>query len=129
MGHTMVMGRRTFDSIGRPLPGRRTVVLTRTPTYCPPGVETAPDLQTALRWVLDEDEVFVIGGAQLFQAALPHADRLYLTVVHAEIDGDVLFPLYDTNEWVQVESVEHPIDEHHEHAFTMYRYDRARHAV
>ena len=101
MGHTLVMGRRTFDSIGRPLPGRRTVVVTRQGDWAHEGVEVAHSLPEALqRAVGDGDtEVFVVGGGQVYAEALPVATRLLLTEVEQSPEGDVLFPEVDPADW------------------------------
>src|SRR3954468_18964811 len=92
MGHTIIMGRRTWESIGRPLPGRRTVVVTRQPNYRleDPTVTVASNLEQGLKTAKNagDDEAFIVGGAELYRAALPAADRLYLTRVDAEVDGD-----------------------------------------
>lgn len=103
MGHTLVMGRRTFESIGRPLPGRRTVVVTRDPEWHSPGVETAHSFPEALSLAGPGDEVFVAGGAQVYAEALPYAQRLVLTEVDAEPEGDTWFPEVDPAAWREVE--------------------------
>jgi dihydrofolate reductase len=126
MGHPLIMGRRTFGSIGRPLPGRRCIVLSRDPAYRPDGVETAPDLETALARVADAPEAFVIGGAEVYRGALPRADRLYLTLVHAPIPGDVRFPTFDLAAWTLLAETFHPADARHAHAFTLRHYERRR---
>lgn len=123
MGRAVVIGRRTYDSLGRPLPGRRWIVLSRDPAFQPPGVETAPDLETALRRA-GAGDVFVAGGAAVYQAALPVADRLFLTVVHADVAGDTRFPAVNFDEWTLVEERRHPADERHAHAFTFRTYQR-----
>ncbi len=99
MGHVMVMGRRTFDSIGRALPGRRTVVVTRDPTWRHTDVETAHSFEDALLLAGPADEVFVVGGGELYRLALPFAQRLVLTEVDAEPDGDTFFPEWDRSRW------------------------------
>lgn len=95
MGHTLLMGRATFESIGRPLPGRRTIVLTRDPDWHHPGVETAHSFAEALALAGVADEVFVAGGGQVYTEALPYAHRLLLTEVDVEPDGDTHFPAWD----------------------------------
>lgn len=95
MGHPVIMGRRTFDSIGRALPGRRNIVVTSRPLSVE-GVQTASSLSAALALCPEkEGERFVIGGARLFEEALGKADKLYLTLVHADVPGDVYFPPFD----------------------------------
>ena len=96
MGHTIIMGRRTWESIGRPLPGRRTIVVTRQPDYSvADGVQIAASLDDALHIAeaAGESEAFIVGGAELYREALPQADRLYLTEVAADVEGDTYFPV------------------------------------
>jgi len=101
MGHPIIMGRKTYDSIGRPLPGRRNIVISRQPGLVIDGVETAASLQAALEMAADADEVFVIGGQQIYQAALPIADRIELTRIDRDFEGDVLFPEIDPEQWIE----------------------------
>lgn len=124
VGHTVIMGRKTFESLDGPLSGRRNIVLSRNPDYRPPGVTVARTLDEALVACADEEEVFVVGGSQIYRAALPHADRIYLTVVRASIDGDVHFPSIDTDEWELVGCVDHPKDDVHAHPFSFLTYQR-----
>lgn len=102
LGHTLVMGRATFDSIGRALPGRRTIVITRNPTWQHPGVETAHSFADALSLAGPGDEVFAAGGAQIYELALPFAQRLVITEVDAEPEGDTWFPSWARADWVEV---------------------------
>jgi dihydrofolate reductase len=99
LGHHIVMGRKTYESIGRLLPGRTTVIVTRQRDYAVPGAIVARSIEDALAQCAGDDEVFVIGGAQIYQAALPIADRLYLTEVMAEVEGDTRFPAFDRQRW------------------------------
>ena len=100
VGHVLVMGRRTYDSIGRPLPGRTTIVVTRDPAWASEGVRTAPTVEQALSDARSlNDEVFVVGGAQVYQAALPYADRMVITHIDAEPEGDTWFPAVDWSQW------------------------------
>ena len=101
LGKAMVMGRKTYQSIGRPLPGRRSIVVSRNPGWQAVGVETAGSLTAALA-LAAPDEVMVIGGASLFAEALPLADRLFLTDLHRAYDGDVSFPAWDRDAWREV---------------------------
>ncbi len=123
-GHAIVMGRRTYESIGRALPGRRSIVLSRDARFASPGIEIARSLDAALAACAGEEEVFVIGGESLFRKALPKADRIYLTRVHDRPAGDVCFPDFDESAWDRAESEEHAADEHHEHPFTFLTYRR-----
>lgn len=101
LGHTIVMGRKTFDSIGRALPGRRNVVISRNPLFSAEGVEVYPSLGSALENLRGE-KVFVIGGGQIFTDALPVADRIYMTVIEQDFEGDVFFPEFDTKQYTEV---------------------------
>lgn len=105
MGKPMVMGRKTFESIGRPLPGRTTIVVTRDPGFSADGVKVAHDLDSALRLAKTvaaadgADEIIVAGGSEIYALALDRADRIYLTEVHCAVDGDAYFPDLDPAEW------------------------------
>jgi dihydrofolate reductase len=100
MGHPMVMGRRTFDSMGV-LPGRRSIVITRQPGWHHPGVETAHSLAEALALAGPSDEVFVVGGGEIYREALPYAGRLLVTEVHQSPEGSVTFPPINPDQWVE----------------------------
>lgn len=124
-GHAVVMGRKTWESIGgRPLPKRRNVVLTRNADFRADGADIAPDLDTALALLAGEDEVYIVGGAGVYAAAMPRADRLELTRVHAMPEGDVRFPPLDLTHWHLVERHRHPADECHAHALTFETWER-----
>jgi dihydrofolate reductase len=101
MGHPIIMGRKTFDSIGRALPGRRNIVVTANPAWQHDGVEVADSVKAALLLV-DDQSAFVIGGATLYAAALPLADRVYLTAIDAHVEGDTFFPVLSTETWQEV---------------------------
>jgi dihydrofolate reductase len=101
MGHHIVMGRNTWESIGRLLPGRPSVIVTRQPAYRVEGAVMASSLETALDACKADQEIFIIGGAQLYAAALPRATRIYLTVVEADVAGDAFMPEFDTGTWHQ----------------------------
>jgi dihydrofolate reductase len=99
MGHHVIMGRKTFESIRRPLPGRTLIVITRQPNYDAGGALIAANLEEALRLANNDDEPFIIGGAEVFRLALPRADRIYQTVVHERPEGDTFFPAWSEAEW------------------------------
>jgi dihydrofolate reductase len=108
MGYPMIMGRKTFESLARPLPGRRHIVLSRNSTYRPSGGEYAATLSDALAMCGDVEKVFVIGGSQIFQQALPIATCMILTMLDREADGDVLFPEFAHEGFVETERKEYP---------------------
>jgi len=118
MGKPMVMGRRTFESIGKPLPGRLNIVVTRDTNYRREGVTAVHDVDGALRAAGDAPEVMVIGGAELFRALLPRAGRIHLTRVHGNIEGNVMWPALDERDWAVVERETHAADERHAYAMT-----------
>ncbi len=124
--HTVIMGRRTFNEVKRPLDNRRNVVITRNPDFKPRGVTVVPTLPEALALGVTEREVFVIGGGEIFRLALPRADRLYLTLVHATVEGDTYFPAFDSAAWALDEEERHEADAKHAFAFTFRRYSRIR---
>jgi len=121
---TIIMGRRTFESIGRPLPKRRSIVVTRQSHYAQPGAETATSLNAALNQCAGEDEVFIIGGRSIYDHAFHHADRLYLTRVHGQIEGDVYCPDWSSAPWALIEQSTHPADDEHAYAMTFETYHR-----
>ncbi len=110
-GKPVLMGRKTWQSIGRSLPGRRNIVISRDSALHLPGAEILPSPQAALASVADVPEVMVIGGAEIYRLFLPQADRLYLTLIDAPLDGDAWFPDYTPLNWRQLECVQQPADE------------------
>jgi dihydrofolate reductase len=118
MGHPMVMGRKTFDSIGRVLPGRRTIVVTRQPDWSHSEVETAHSLSEALSLAGPTDEVFVCGGGQIYAEAMPWAQRLLITEVDQSPEGDVRFPDIDPSQW-------HEVRREDREGFSWVTYERA----
>ncbi len=123
MGKPIIMGRKTFESIGRPLPGRLNVVLSRTAREID-GVQVVSNLAEALALTADAPEVMVIGGAGVFEEALPIADFIYLTRVHGTFEADVFFPELDKEVWHQVSLLRHEMDARHLCAFSFCCYRR-----
>ncbi len=120
LGKTVLMGRKTFESIGRPLPQRRNLVLTRDSSFAASGVEVVHDLQDAL-----EDDLFVIGGGEIYALALPLATTLELTLVQTVIpDADAFFPAWDDADWLEKRREHHAKDERHAHAFDFVTLER-----
>ncbi|MDY7231972.1 dihydrofolate reductase [Hyalangium rubrum] len=108
MGHTLVMGRKTYESIGRPLPGRAFIVVTRQRDFAPPGVKVAHSVDEALALAPADDEVFIAGGAELYAQTLGRLDRLYLTRIERDFPGDTYFPEVDLSQWTLLEQEHHP---------------------
>lgn len=121
MGQPILMGRRTWESLGRPLPGRRNLVVTRQSDYQAPGAEIFPTLAAALLACAGQDSVCVIGGAEIFQAALPLADEIVATEIHAEPEGDVFFPAIDPTEWEETSREPQPEENGLNFDFVVYR--------
>ena len=123
LGHTIVMGRKTWDSIGRLLPGRTTVILTRQPDFEVPRAIIVGSLQDAIG-ATDDPEPFVVGGAEIYRLALPFASKLYLTRVAAEIEGDTFFPEFDTQQWSLISEEAVPQGEKDSHRTLFQTYAR-----
>ena len=126
LGHHIIMGRRTWESIGRLLPGRTTVIVTRQRGYRAPGAKVAHSLDDAIAACGSDDEIFVIGGAALYAQALARAGRLYLTTVDAEVAGDTFMPEYAAGDWREVSSMSFVRDERHKYPFRCVTYERVR---
>lgn len=122
-GHPVIMGRKTFESIGRPLPKRTNVVITRGDNTFE-GCEVAHSLEEAVAMFPKEEEVFIIGGAQIYAQALSIADRLYLTIVHRNYEGDTAFPKFDMAEWREISREEFERGEEYDGAFTFIDLER-----
>jgi dihydrofolate reductase len=129
MGRTIIMGRKTWESIARPLVGRRMIVISGQPDYRTghESVHLSNSLADALRFAqsTNDDEAFVIGGAELYREALERADRMYWTRVQAQVTGDTRFPNVDWSEWKLLESEAHDADADNDHPFTFELYERA----
>jgi dihydrofolate reductase len=131
LGKPVLMGRHTYEAIGKPLPGRRNLVMSHQAgsadlSHPAAEIEYVPDLAAALGLVGAAPELCVIGGAQIYAMTLPLATRIYLTHVHAAVEGDVRFPLSCWGEWREDERSEHPVDARHAYAMSFVRLERAR---
>ena len=126
MGHHLIMGRKTWESIGRPLPGRTSVVVTRQAGYRGAGAIVTHSLDEAITACRDDEEIFVIGGAELYAQALPRADRIYLTVVDADIEGDTWMPEFNASAWRETAPQSFPADERHAHPYRCSIHERVR---
>jgi dihydrofolate reductase len=123
MGHTVVMGRKTYESMMKPLPGRTNVVITRQDNYHPEGITIEPSLEDALK-DLKVEEVFIIGGGEIFKQAMAVANKLYITEIHADFEGDTFFPEINQNVWVKTEEEKHLKDEKNPYDYTYITYQR-----
>jgi dihydrofolate reductase len=102
MGHHMIMGRKTYDSIGKPLPGRTTVIVTRNNELKIEGCVVSHSLEEAISLCVGDDEIFIVGGAELYRQAMPLVDTLYVTEIQQDVDGDAHFPEFSKNEWQEI---------------------------
>lgn len=125
-GHPIVMGRKTWDSLGRPLPGRRNLVITRNPAFDATGAEVFGSPEEALQAVADIDKVFVIGGAELYRQMLDRADRLLLTEVQADVEGDAHFPPFGAHDFDETLREAHSADADNEFDYVFVEYTRRR---
>lgn len=126
LGKPVLMGRKTFESIGRPLPGRRNLVISRNPDYRADGVEVIDSVDAALALLAGSDvaELMVIGGGHLYGQLLPWADRLYLTRIDLAVEGDTRFPAFDENDWSCIEREPHQSDEKNPHPYCFETWQR-----
>ena len=129
-GKPMIMGRKTFQSIGKPLPGRETIILTRDPGFAAEGVHVAHDWAQAvsigrtLAKSMGAEAIAVVGGGEIYSLALPHVEKIYLTQVHTSPDGDAVFPPLDRSRFREVKRSEHPKGADDEHSFTFIDLER-----
>ena len=120
MGHHIIVGRKTFESIGRPLPGRRMIVVTRDVNYKAEGCDVVHSVEDAIKLAREggESEVFICGGAEIYAQTIEIVDRMYLTFVDAEVAADTFFPEFDEREWNERESSYQPADDRNQYPFT-----------
>jgi len=124
MGKPIIMGRKTYESIGRPLPGRTNIVLSRSSDFHAQGVVTANTLEQALDYAAAENEVMIIGGSTIYELALPRVDRLYMTYVESDYEGDAWFPEFDLEQWRILASENHAADENNSSDYRFVTYER-----
>jgi dihydrofolate reductase len=123
-GHTVIMGRKTFESVGKPLPKRRNIIITRNTEFAVEGAEVVHTIEDALELCKADEEVFIIGGAEIYKMAMQHTDKIYLTVVHENFEADAFFPEIDWNLWVETASEKHLPDEKNNLSFTFSTLER-----
>jgi len=122
MGKPIVMGRKTFESIGKPLPGRRNIVITRNPNYSAAGCEVVSDIDTALEICAGDEEIMLIGGASLYQQTIDRASRMYITLIHHAFSGDTWFPEFDPGDWQVAERGDFAADADNPFAWSFVKY-------
>lgn len=125
-GHPVIMGRRNYESIGRPLPQRANIVVTRRTDYRAPGCVVVHSLPEAFAAAGGAPEVFVMGGAEIYAQTISRAERLYLTRVHARVAGDICFPAVDWTAWDEVSRERHEADDKHAYAYSFITFERVR---
>jgi len=123
-GHHIIMGRKTFDSIGKPLPNRTSIIITHQTDYKAEGCIVVNSLEEALAKVPADQEAFVIGGGTIYKEAIDKADKLYLTLVHGKFDGDTFFPKLDSKKWESLKREDHMPDAKNEHAYSFIDYKK-----
>ncbi|MGY3947327.1 diacylglycerol kinase [Aeromonas allosaccharophila] len=126
LGKPVLMGRKTFESIGRPLPGRRNLVISRNPGYQAEGIEVVGSVEAALAQLAGSavEELMVIGGGHLYAEMLPSADCLYLTQINLAVEGDTRFPAFDDGQWQRIDCESHPADEKNPHPYRFETWQR-----
>lgn len=123
-GHPIIMGRKTFESIGRALPHRRNIVISRQSNYTAEDAETVHSIEESLHLCKDENDIFIIGGAQIFKQSLESADFLYLTIIHHNFDSDTFFPEIDKEQWIEELVINCEPDEKNGYPYTFIKYRR-----
>ena len=123
-GHTVIMGRKTYESVGKPLPKRRNIIITRNTELTIDGAEVVHTIEDALELCKSDEEVFIIGGAEIYKMAMKHTDKIFLTVVHESFEADAFFPEIDRNLWVETAAEKHLPDEKNNLSFTFSTLER-----
>jgi dihydrofolate reductase len=125
MGKPIVMGRKTYQSIGRPLPGRQNIVVTRNPDFVAEGCDVVSSVDAAVEAAGDAEEIMIIGGSHIYELFLPRAHRIYLTRVQADVEGDAFLPEINSNEWQETDVEEYDADESNDHDVIFSIFERA----
>lgn len=124
-GHTMIMGRKTWESIGaKPLPHRRHIIITRNFDYEADGAEIVSTIDEALELAHTDEHVFIAGGGEIYKLAMPYIQRMELTIVHHDFDGDTYFPDFEESQWRELKSTRHEADERHAYPFSFITLER-----
>lgn len=128
MGKPILMGRKTFESIGRPLPGRKNIIISRNHDYLQQGCEVHHSIDTALKSCAEYEEIMIIGGSDFYRSMLPKATHLYLTLIHAEFSGDTFFPEFNWNDWQEIDRMDIKDDANVSFAYSFIVLERMQHA-
>lgn len=126
MGKPVIMGRKTFESIGRPLPGRTNIIVSRNADFSFPGCDIAGSIDQAMALARDNEEVMLIGGASLYQQCINRADQIYQTLIHHSFDGDTWFPEIDPGQWKQATREDYPADSSNSYSYSFIKYIREK---
>ena len=124
MGHPIILGRKNYEAIGRPLPGRRNIVMTKDPHFSAEGCEIAHSVGDVYQLCEGEEEIFIFGGEQIYKLFLEKTDKLYVTVIHHEFEGDTFFPEIDYNQWKEISKVQGITDEKNPYTYFYHVYER-----
>jgi len=125
-GHPVIMGRRNYESIGKPLPDRTNIVVTRNPDYRAAGCLVTHSLDDAMNSAGNDSEIFIIGGAEIYRQAFDRANRIFITLIHARIEGDTYFPEFEGPPWREISRERHERDENNPYSFSFLIYERSR---
>ena len=124
LGHHIIMGRKTFESLGKPLPNRTTIIITRNPDYKAPGCIVVNELEKAIKAAAVDENPFILGGAEIYKQAMSFADILDLTLVHESFDGDAFFPNIDMSKWTEMSRQDFKADENNKYDYSFVQYKK-----
>ncbi len=126
MGHPVVMGRKTFESVGKALPKRRNIIISRNPDFSAEGVEVCHSLDEALELLDDTEENFIVGGSEIYKMSLPYCDKIYFTQIEADFEADTFFPSFNPDEWHLTHEERHAADEKNPYNYCFLTYERTK---
>ena len=124
LGHHIIMGRKTFESLGKPLPNRTTIIITRNPDYIAPGCIVVNELTEAIKAAAEDENPYILGGAEIYKQAMSYADILDLTLVHESFDADVFFPNIDMSKWTEMSRRDFKADEKNKYDYSFVQYKK-----
>jgi len=124
LGHHIIMGRKTFESLGKPLPNRTTIIITRNPDYIAPGCIVVNELTEAIKAAAEDENPYILGGAEIYKQAMSYADILDLTLVHESFDADAFFPIIDMSKWTEMSRRDFKADEKNKYDYSFVQYKK-----